>query len=107
LPASASSRPEQNQRYKTVISNGPWVPRPCQLAPGPRGERPFPAGGPDGAVRGLRQRAVTTSGDRLRAVYDRCLQRPPADDEDHPLDVDVDVNAAEQVIADLAPERAG
>jgi histidine ammonia-lyase len=57
------------------------------------------------AVRGLRQRAVTPSGDRLRAVYDRCLQRLPADDEDHPLEVDVD--AAEQVIADLAPERAG
>lgn len=57
------------------------------------------------AVRGLRQRAVTPSGDRLRAVYDRCLQRLPGDDEDHPLDVDVD--AAEQVIAELAHERAG
>jgi histidine ammonia-lyase len=57
------------------------------------------------AVRGLRQRADSPSGDRLRAVYDRCLQRLPADDEDHPLDVDVDVDA-EQVIADLAQERA-
>jgi histidine ammonia-lyase len=57
------------------------------------------------AGRAGRQRAVTPSGDRLRAVYDRCLQRLPADDDDHPLDVDVD--AAEQVIADLAQERAG
>jgi histidine ammonia-lyase len=45
------------------------------------------------AVRGLRQRDVTPSGDRLRAVYGRCLQRVPTDDEDHPLDVDVDRRA--------------
>jgi histidine ammonia-lyase len=51
------------------------------------------------AVRGLRQRGVTPSGARLRAVYDLCMERLPADDEDHPLDVDV--AAAEQVIADL------
>jgi histidine ammonia-lyase len=56
------------------------------------------------AVRGLRQRAVTPSGARLRAVYDQCLQRLPADDQDHPLDIDV--AAAEQVIADLADEHA-
>jgi histidine ammonia-lyase len=55
------------------------------------------------AVRGLRQRAVTPSGTRLRAVYDQCRERLPADDEDHPLDIDI--AAAEQVIADLAKER--
>jgi histidine ammonia-lyase len=56
------------------------------------------------AARGLRQRAVAPSGERLRAVYDQCLQRLPADDEDHPLDLDV--AAAEELIADLAEERA-
>jgi len=55
------------------------------------------------AVRGLRQRAVTPSGARLRAVYDQCRERLPPDDEDHPLDRDI--AAAEQVIADLADER--
>jgi histidine ammonia-lyase len=54
------------------------------------------------AVRGLRQRAVIPSGTQLRAVYDQCLQRLPADDEDHPLDTDI--AAAEQIIADLAQE---
>jgi len=54
------------------------------------------------AVRGLRQRAVMPSGDRLRTVYAQCLDRLPADDEDHPLDVDI--AAAEDVIADLAEE---
>lgn len=52
------------------------------------------------AVRGLRQRAVTPSGPRLRALYGRCLETLPADDEDHPLDIDI--AAAEQVIAGLA-----
>jgi histidine ammonia-lyase len=56
------------------------------------------------AVRGLRQRAVTPSGAQLLAVYDQCLQRLPADDEDHPLDLDV--AAAEGVIADLAEDSA-
>ena len=51
------------------------------------------------AVRGLRQRGVTPSGARLRALYAQCLDRLPADDEDHPLDVDI--AAAEEVIADL------
>jgi histidine ammonia-lyase len=55
------------------------------------------------AVRGLRQRAVTPSGARLRAVYDQCRERLPPDDEDHPLDRDI--AAAQQVIADLADER--
>jgi histidine ammonia-lyase len=55
------------------------------------------------AVRALRQRAVTPSGARLRAVYGGCLERLPADDEDHPLDLDV--TAAEQVIAELAKQR--
>jgi histidine ammonia-lyase len=57
------------------------------------------------AVRALRQRAVTPSGEGLRTVYERCRQRLPDDDEDHPLDTDI--AAAEQVIADLARERAG
>ncbi|MGD0698500.1 MAG: aromatic amino acid lyase [Trebonia sp.] len=57
------------------------------------------------AVRGLRQRTVTPSGPRLRALYHQCLQRLPADEEDHPLDIDV--AAAEQIIADLAKEREG
>jgi histidine ammonia-lyase len=52
------------------------------------------------AVRGLRQRAVAPSGAQLRAVYDQCRELLPADDGDHPLDVDV--AAAERVIADLA-----
>jgi histidine ammonia-lyase len=52
------------------------------------------------AVRGLRQRDLTPSGDELRAVYEQCRERLPADDEDHPLDTDI--TAAEQVIADLA-----
>jgi histidine ammonia-lyase len=56
------------------------------------------------AVRGLRQRGVTPSGARLRALYAQCLDRLPADDEDHPLDVDV--AAAEEVIADRAGEWA-
>src|ERR1700722_3065665 len=51
------------------------------------------------AVRGLRQRAVTPSGPRLRALYGQCLQTLAAADEDHPLDIDI--AAAEQVIADL------
>jgi histidine ammonia-lyase len=55
------------------------------------------------AVRGLRQRAVTPSGERLRAVYERCRERLPDTDEDHPLDIDI--AAAEQVIADLATGR--
>jgi histidine ammonia-lyase len=57
------------------------------------------------AVRGLRQRAVAPSGAQLRAVYDQCRERLPADDGDHP--VDIDVAAAEQVIADLAKAWAG
>jgi histidine ammonia-lyase len=57
------------------------------------------------AVRGLRQRAVAPSGAQLRAVYDQCREQLPADDEDHPLDIDV--AAAEQIIADLAKEREG
>jgi histidine ammonia-lyase len=57
------------------------------------------------AVRGLRQRAVAPTGAQLRAVYDQCRERLPADDGDHPLDVDV--AAAEQVIADLASAWAG
>jgi histidine ammonia-lyase len=57
------------------------------------------------AVRGLRQRAVAPTGAQLRAVYDQCRERLPADDGDHPLDVDV--AAAEQVIADLARAWAG
>jgi histidine ammonia-lyase len=57
------------------------------------------------AVRGLRQRAVTPSGARLREVYQRCRERLPDDDEDHPLDTDI--AAAERVIAELAEERAG
>jgi histidine ammonia-lyase len=52
------------------------------------------------AVRGLRQRAVAPSGAQLRAVYDQCRELLPADHGDHPLDVDV--AAAERVIADLA-----
>ena len=57
------------------------------------------------AVRGLRQRAVAPTGAQLRAVYDQCRELLPADDGDHPLDVDV--AAAEQVIADLASAWAG
>ena len=57
------------------------------------------------AVRGLRQRAVAPTGAQLRAVYDQCRERLPADDGDHPLDLDV--AAAEQVIADLASAWAG
>jgi histidine ammonia-lyase len=57
------------------------------------------------AVRGLRQRAVAPSGPQLRAVYDQCREQLPADDEDHPIDIDV--AAAEQVLADLAKARAG
>jgi histidine ammonia-lyase len=55
------------------------------------------------AVRGLRQRAVAPSGARLREVYQRCRERLPDDDEDHPLDTDI--AAAEQVIAELAQQR--
>ena len=40
----------------------------------------------------------------LRAVYDLCLEQLPADDADHPLDVDI--TAAEEVIAALASEWA-
>ena len=57
------------------------------------------------AVRGLRQRGVTPSGARLREVYRQCRQQLPDDDEDHPLDTDI--AAAEQVVAELADERAG
>ena len=39
------------------------------------------------------------------AALTECRERLPADDEDHPLDTDI--TAAEQVIADLAEERAG
>ena len=49
------------------------------------------------AVRALRQRRTEPSGTELRAVYRQCLDRLPADEEDHPLDTDV--AAAEQVIA--------
>ena len=56
------------------------------------------------AVRGLRQRGVTPSGGRLRALYAQCLDRLPADDEDHPLDDDI--AAAEEVIASLPEESA-
>jgi histidine ammonia-lyase len=54
------------------------------------------------AVRALRQRDLTPASGRLGALYGQCLQRLPADDEDHPLDTDI--AAAEQVIADLAAE---
>jgi histidine ammonia-lyase len=57
------------------------------------------------AVRGLRQRAMTPSGEQLRSVYERCRERLPDEDEDHPLDTDL--AAAELVIADLAREQAG
>jgi histidine ammonia-lyase len=56
------------------------------------------------AVRGLRQRAVTRSGEQLREFCQRCRERLPADDEDHPLDTDI--AAAEQVIADLTAPSA-
>jgi hypothetical protein len=46
---------------------------------------------------------VTPSGPRLRALYGQCLERLPANDDDHPLDIDI-AAAAEQVIADLADE---
>jgi histidine ammonia-lyase len=51
------------------------------------------------SVRALRQRGNGPSGERLRAVYERCLRELPADNEDHPLDADI--AAAERVIASL------
>jgi len=52
------------------------------------------------AIRALRQRGVQPAGTGLRAVYDRGLDRLPADDEDRPLDTDI--AAAEQLITALA-----
>jgi histidine ammonia-lyase len=49
------------------------------------------------AIRALRQRDVQPAGPRLRAIYDLCLDRLPADGTDRPLDIDI--AAAEQVIA--------
>jgi hypothetical protein len=52
------------------------------------------------AIRALRQRGVQPAGARLRAVYERGLDRLPGDDEDRPLDTDI--AEAEEVIAALA-----
>ena len=52
------------------------------------------------AIRALRQRGIQPAGARLRAVYERGLDRLPADDEDRPLDTDI--AGAEEVIAALA-----
>ena len=49
------------------------------------------------AIRALRQRGIQPAGPRLRALYDLCLDRLPADGTDRPLDIDI--AAAEQVIA--------
>jgi histidine ammonia-lyase len=49
------------------------------------------------AIRALRQRDVQPAGPRLRALYDLCLDRLPADGTDRPLDIDI--AAAEDVIA--------
>jgi histidine ammonia-lyase len=57
------------------------------------------------AVRALRQRSAEPTSTPLRAVYDRCLCDLPDDDEDRPLDIDI--AAAEQVIATLADGRQG
>jgi len=55
------------------------------------------------AVRGLRQRGAVPSGTELGAVYEQCLERLPADQEDHPLDADI--AAAEALITGLAQAR--
>jgi hypothetical protein len=38
-------------------------------------------------------------------VYERCRERLPDNDDDHPLDLDI-AAAAEEIIAELAQERA-
>jgi histidine ammonia-lyase len=57
------------------------------------------------AVRALRQRGAEPAGTQLRAVYEHCLSRLPASDEDRPLDTDI--AAAEHLIAALAEGGAG
>ena len=49
------------------------------------------------AVRALRQRGLEPAGAELHAVYARCLEQLPGEQEDHPLETDV--AAAERLIA--------